>query len=82
MIFIAPSASAASVPGRGWMCQSAIMVVRVTRGSITTSCTPRSCASRMNGIACTPVLTRFAPHSTIRSASCAASESAGPLATP
>ena len=43
-----PSASAASVPGRMAMCQSARLAVRVRIGSMTTTFAPRLRASATN----------------------------------
>ena len=54
--FIIPIASAASVPGRIGMCQSASRAVRVLTGSITTSFAPFLFASAINGQWCKLVL--------------------------
>ena len=49
MTFISASASAASVPGRIGICQSASRAVRVLTGSMTTSLAPALLACSMNG---------------------------------
>ena len=57
-----PSASAASVPGRGAMCSSQRSAVSVRSGSIATTCAPRFCASSTKRHWCRFVESRFAPH--------------------
>ena len=49
MTCIIASASAASVPGRIGICQSASRAVRVSTGSMTTSLAPAFLACSMNG---------------------------------
>ena len=73
-----PSASAASVPMLIGRCQSAARAVRLRRGSITTTGTPRFCAASALAQKCTLVATRSAPQETIRSLSSTASGSAPP----
>ena len=62
-----PSASAASVPMRMGMCQSARWAVRLRRGSMTITCTPFLRASSTLAHRCTLVAIRSAPQETIRS---------------
>ena len=62
-----PSASAASVPMRMGMCQSARWAVRLRRGSMTITCTPVLRASSTFAHRCTLVAIRSAPQETIRS---------------
>ena len=75
-----PSASAASVPGRGAMCSSQRSAVSVRSGSIATTCAPRFCASSTKRHWCRFVESRFAPHRiTSRAcANCSGSVPAGP----
>ena len=61
---ISPSASAASVPGRGRTCQSAERAVRVSTGSTTTTRAPDRRASVTNGHRCWLVTIVFVPQST------------------
>ena len=70
-----PSASAASVPGRGARCQSAFSAVRERKGSMTTSRAPRRRASSTNGQRCTLELTMLAPQARISRACTTASGS-------
>ena len=62
---IRPSASAVSVAGRRRIYSSADRAVSVLRGSMTTTCAPRRCASRKNGKKCGPVLAGLCPHKMI-----------------
>ena len=64
-----PSASAASVPGRGARCSSAAAAVRVRIGSTTTTCAPSRRAAVMNFQMWWWLVSGFEPHSRISRAS-------------
>ena len=75
---MSPSASAASVPGRGARCSSQRSAVSVRSGSIATTCAPRRCAASTKRHWWRLVESRFAPH---RITSRAYSKSSGSMPT-